>query len=57
MEERKHHSMRDLAAPCAFLTKPTHPPRSSNTQGAAKPHLNFLSILDQERHLADFSLT
>jgi hypothetical protein len=27
------------ACPCMFLTKPTRPPRSSNTQGQAWPHL------------------
>jgi hypothetical protein len=26
MEEHKHHSMGGLADPCAFSTKPTHPP-------------------------------
>jgi hypothetical protein len=29
----------DQADPCMFLTKPTRPPRSSNTQGSAWPHL------------------
>ena len=27
------------ASPCVFLTKPTRPPKSSNTQGPAWPYL------------------
>jgi len=33
MVERKHYLMDGPASPCMFLTKPTLPPRSSNTQG------------------------
>jgi hypothetical protein len=42
---KEHRSMGGLDGPCVFSTKPTHPPRSSNTQGPSRAHLNFLSIL------------
>jgi hypothetical protein len=47
MKEHKHHSMGGLADLSAFSTKPSRPPRSSNTLRPARAHLNFLlAILD-----------
>jgi len=37
--------MGGLADPCAFSTKPTHPPRSSNTQN--RPGLILIFYLDK----------
>jgi len=50
MEEHKYHSTGGLTDPCAFSTKPAHPPRSSNTQGPSRAHLSFLwAILGRKK--------
>lgn len=42
LSQDNDHPISGQVSPCLFLTKPTRPPRSSNTQGVAWPHLFYL---------------